>query len=136
MVPVKMVCSRRTLGVWLLAMHFVAVTVVGEAWHLLPGSDHLGRAVSRRVSGDAVCLDVVGHGGSPSAGPAATWPDSSDLTADGCPICQFLGKAKASQLVIPQPAVRPLVVYLPSPGVSLVTAVVIRSHLIRGPPAR
>lgn len=131
-----MVSSLRALGVWLLAMYFAAVTVVGEAWHLVPGNDHEGRAVSRSVSGTGGCLDCLGQGGSPSAEPAATRPDGSNVTADGCPICQFLGKAKAPSLVIAQPTVRSLVVYLPGPGVCRVTAWVIRSHLIRGPPAR
>lgn len=129
-----MVRSRRTRGIWLLAAHFVAVTVVGEAWHVLPGNDHGDLLTESRLSRHG---DERGCGGADRAlrltsSPLSPW--SSSIGADACPICQFLGKARISNALAARITFQPLQGTLPRDTQRAVWTPVVETRGIRGPP--
>jgi hypothetical protein len=129
-----MVITRHSRGIWLLAVYFVAVTVVGEAWHLLPGNDHGGLLTEYR------CLPPCeGQGGSEA--DRSCWlpsshlpPRSLALGADSCPICQFLGKARISDPPAARITPPPLQGTLPRDIPQVVWVPVVETRGIRGPP--
>jgi hypothetical protein len=125
-----------TAGTWLLAAYFAVATVVGEAWHLVPGNDHGLRPLVASLR--------LAPGGSESAEPgtrsaAVASPSQgatgSDTGADVCPICQFLAKARLLSLVVPRPPAPSLTGSM----VQLLAPVAIAAMLIacdiRAPPA-
>lgn len=127
-----MVDSSRTLRYWLLAAYFTTMTVVGEAWHLLPGNDFEGRLVYSRSA--AGFHDFWADWGGGRSAASSSHPLPSSPVTDFCPICQFLGKARIPASPSTPPPTPPLVEGLVRDETSNSWTPVTGKRDIRGPP--
>ena len=129
-----MAISRHTRGIWLLAAYFVAVTVVGEAWHLLPGNHHGGLLTESCSSQRCEGQGGSGVDRSPWLVSLQSPLRSASPGADSCPICQFLGKARISNPPAARITFHPLQGTLPRDILRVVWTHVVETSGIRGPP--
>lgn len=130
-----MVANASRAWIGLLTAYFAVATAVGEAWHLVPGNDHghLGSghwSQGRRLS---PCDDLDRGQYSYVSGGASTVP-TRQASADFCPICQFLAKARISVQVAILPESLPLTGALSSAVPRISWTASVATGGIRGPP--
>jgi len=126
----------RTILTWLLAAFFGAVSVSGQALHLLPGCDHSfdGRHVACAPAREWTSWLGFLTGSEPSIRPQAE-DDSGVCDDQNCLICQYWAQAKTLVAVLHQPIILPRCDDAPVAVVSVFSPLHRCLFECRGPPS-
>jgi hypothetical protein len=126
----------RAILTWLLAAFFGAVSVSGQALHLLPGCDHAChvRQAACTPAGECVSLPGFLAGSEPSVRPQAE-DDLGVCEGQNCLICHYWAQAKTLVAVLHLPFILPRCDDAPVAVVSVFSPLHRCLFQSRGPPS-